>query len=139
VCLLGVAPNALTKQFLSEELVWQEWDSWGQNKDVQLDFSVFGNLVLNINDVLLVKLGNDTILNAHVLFELLLVEGKGSQDLKGGRGDTSLVGGRVAEYGDTGLLETETSILGEEQVGSLDNVLENRDTINEKPNKKGIS
>jgi hypothetical protein len=139
VCLLGVAPNALTKQILSEELVWQGWDSWGQNKDVQLDFSVFGNLVLNINDVLLVKLGNDTILNAHVLFELLLVEGKGSQDLKGGGGDTSLVGGRVAEYCDTGLLETETSILGEEQVGSLDNVLENRDTINEKPNKKGIS
>lgn len=78
--------------------------------------------LLNRLDVLLVKLGDHTVANAHVLDKAFVVKGEGSEDLHGRAGDTTLVGAGVLEQNRTGLLETKLGVLGEEEIGTLDNV-----------------
>lgn len=91
---------------------------------LELRGSVFGNLGLDILDVALVKFGGLAILEDHKVGVFFCGEGKTSEDFEGRAGDTTLVGARVLEQDHLALLEMETGLLGEEQVGSLHDVLE---------------
>lgn len=72
----------------------------------------------------LTESGRLSVLEDHVLNVLFVVETHTGEDLEGRRGDTTLVGARVLVKDNTSLLKPESSLLGEEQVGAFDDVLE---------------
>ena len=90
----------------------------------KLGRSVTSDQCLNILDIGLVEGRRRAVLEEHVGNVLLVVEGETGQDFLRTRGDSSLVGTRVLVQLDPLGLESLTGLLGDEQVGSLDNVLE---------------
>ncbi len=85
---------------------------------------VLGDDPLDVAHVALVELGRLAILEDHVLCVLLRGEAKPGEDLERRARDTTLVRTGVLEEDDLALLEDETSLLREEEVGALDDVLE---------------
>lgn len=79
--------------------------------------------LLHLGDVCLVESrGLAVSANAHVLEETRVVEGEGGEDLEGGGGHAALVGGGVFEEDAAGGFEAELGVLGDEEVGALDDV-----------------
>ena len=93
---------------------------------LELRRSVLRDLLLDVLDVALVELAGLAILEDHKVDVLLGVKRETGKDLKGGAGDTALVGARILEEDDLALLEEHARLLREEEVGAFDNVLEVR-------------
>ena len=87
---------------------------------------VLRDLLLDVLDVALVELRRLAVLEDHMLDVLLGGESETGENFKRGRGDTTLVRAGVLEEDDLALLEEQTGLLREEEVGSLDDVLEVR-------------
>lgn len=78
---------------------------------------------LHLGDVGLVECGSLAVgADAHVLEESGVIEGEGGEDLEGGRGHAALVGRGVLEEDAAGSFEAEFGVLGDEEVGALDDV-----------------
>ena len=88
--------------------------------------------LLNLADVVNVELWLGTVrANTHVLRKALVIEGQGRKDLQRRRRDTALVDGGVLEQDAAGLFQPQLAVLGEEQVGTLDDVRNQRLAISD--------
>lgn len=85
---------------------------------------VLADLLLDVLGVRLVEGGGLAVCEDHVVDVLLVLERQTGKHLERRRGDSTLVGRRVLVEHHALLLEEETGLLGEEEVGTLDNVLE---------------
>lgn len=90
---------------------------------LELETGVLLNLELHLLDVVLVELRSLAVgVVAHVLDEALVVERQRGKDLKGGGSHTTLVGRGILVQNAASGLEAELGLLGDEEVGTLNEV-----------------
>ena len=80
-------------------------------------------MFLDFLDIGFIESGSDTVLDTHVFFKTCIIESESSQNFQGRRGNTTLVGRGTLEKNDASMFKTETGFLGNEQVGTFNNVL----------------
>ena len=91
---------------------------------VEFGSSILGDLGLDVFDVVLVKLRGLSVFEDHQVDVFLCGKSEASENLERGAGDATFVGAGVFEDDDLPLLEMQTSLLREEEIGTLNNVLE---------------